>query len=82
MTGALYACLVRMLEHKGASDLLATTKPRLEAVEHLKGRISIARTDHPYISFWTEDPVPDRNHLLYVTGLSVGTRYSAVAADC
>ena len=48
-------------------------------VQEKVGRINLMHADVPYAALWEEDPVPPREHLLYVSGLPAGSRIGDIA---
>lgn len=79
MTGAAFACLVRLYEAAGSkpgqTQSKSSQQPSLEAVQHLMGRLNIGRSDIPYGALWGEDPQPDRSHVMLAAGLQPDTRF-------
>ncbi|KAL4459112.1 hypothetical protein ABPG75_013977 [Micractinium tetrahymenae] len=73
MTGAAFACLVRLFEAAeagaaGAAAPGAAQQPQLDAVQQLCWRMNISRSDMPYAALQGEDPQPDRSHVFYLSG--------------
>ncbi|EFN53567.1 hypothetical protein CHLNCDRAFT_136728 [Chlorella variabilis] len=81
MTGAAFACLMRLYEADAAGAGVggflappAEQQPAVEAVRHLCWRMNISRSDMPYAALQGEDPIPDRSHIFYVHGWGEGQR--------
>lgn len=79
MTGAAYACLVRLFEASaagaaGAPAPPADQQPELGAVEERRWRMNIGGSDLPYAALQGADPVPDRSHIFHLSGWQEGQR--------
>ncbi|KAL3134934.1 hypothetical protein ABBQ32_007896 [Trebouxia sp. C0010 RCD-2024] len=83
MTGAAFACLMRLYEAAASSPGQAVPsaqqQPSLDAVQHLLGRINVGRSDIPYAALWGADPSPDRSHVMVAAGLQPATRFKPFA---
>ncbi|KAI3424112.1 hypothetical protein D9Q98_009473 [Chlorella vulgaris] len=80
MTGAAFACLVRVYEAAAAAASgtaaaqPAEQQPQLDAVQHLCWRMNISRSDIPYAALQGEDPAPDRSHIFHLSGWDTSYR--------
>ncbi|PRW61321.1 poly(A)-specific ribonuclease PARN isoform X3 [Chlorella sorokiniana] len=74
MTGAVFACLLRLYEATSGATPAAGQQPDLAAVEDRCWRMHLSRSDLPYAALQGEDAEADRSHVFWISGWEASER--------